>query len=54
MLVQADQRASDLEQALEEAKESAGKYFGAQQILEQMCEQGILKQMPDGSVKPVF
>ena len=54
MLIQADQKASDLEQALEEAKENASKYYGAQQLLEQMCEQGILKQMPDGSVKPVF
>ena len=54
MLAQADQRASDLEQALEEAKESASKYLGAQQLLESMCQQGILRQMPDGSIQPVF
>ena len=54
MLSQAEEKASNLEQALEEAKENASKYYGAQQLLEQMCEQGVLKQMPDGSVKPVF
>ena len=52
--MEADQKIHSMEQELEEAKQAAQKFTGAQQLLEQLVEQGVLQQMPDGSVKPVF
>ena len=43
-----------MQRELEEAKETSEKYLGAQQLLESLVEQGVLQQLPDGSVKPTF
>ena len=50
----ADEKQRKIEQELEEAKLAADKYLGAQQLLEQLVQNGTLKQMPDGSVQPMF
>ena len=53
-LSQANAQLHKLQRELEEAKETASKYLGAQHALEEMMSQGHLRQMADGSVKPVI
>ena len=52
--MEANQKVESMEQELEGAKQTASKFAGAQQLLEQLIEQGVLQQQPDGSVRPTF